>query len=340
MAQEAERLGYDVALAPEGYRCDGATLLGWVAARTERIDLASAVFQMLARTPVMTAVTAATLDALSCGRFRLGLGISNAYVSEGWCGVRFDKPLERTREYVEIVRTTLRREPVRYHGKIFELPLPGGRGEAFQLSIEPVRPSIPIYLAAVGPRSLELAGEIADGWLGAFCSPKNVENSVRHLGIGRKRGGRDMHDLDVIASVPMVVGSDLRAAAAPVRQYVARFVSLGHRGDNFYYRLLEQMGYAHEAAEVQDRCSVGDYSAASAAVPLEFIDRTSLIGPVDRIAAQMAAYAEAGVTTLAISALVPTLEGRIQALRDAAQALDRSGVGDGHACVRIVHRTR
>ena len=178
LAQEADRLGYAVAWAAEAYGSDAATILTWIAAHTERIDVGSAIFQIPARTPAMTAMTAATLDTLSGGRFRLGLGVSGPQVSEGWHGVRFDKPLARTREYVGIVRLALRRETVRADGEFFTLPLPDGPGKALKLTVHPVREHIPIYLAAVGPKNLELAGEIADGWLAIFFSPEYAAESL------------------------------------------------------------------------------------------------------------------------------------------------------------------
>ncbi|MEY3734422.1 MAG: hypothetical protein RL347_1781, partial [Actinomycetota bacterium] len=168
LAREADRVGYAVVWAAEAYGSDAATVLAWVAAQTERIDVGSAIFQIPGRTPANTAMTAATLDTLSGGRFRLGLGVSGPQVSEGWHGVRFDKPLARTREYVAIVRKALARERLTYEGEFFTLPLPDGPGKALTLTVHPVRERIPIYLAAVGPRNLELAGEIADGWLAIF----------------------------------------------------------------------------------------------------------------------------------------------------------------------------
>ena len=179
-----------MAWVAEAYGSDAATVLTWVAAQTERIDVGSAVFQIPARTPAMTAMTAATLDTLSGGRFRLGLGVSGPQVSEGWHGVRFDKPLGRTREYAEIVRQALRRETLRYDGEHFTLPLPDGPGKAIKLTVHPVRDEIPLYLAAVGPKNLELTGEIADGWLGIFFSPEHAEVSMAPLRAGRERGGR------------------------------------------------------------------------------------------------------------------------------------------------------
>ena len=171
LAREADRLGYSVAWAAEAYGSDAATVLAWVAAQTQTMDVGSAVFQIPARSAAMTAMTAATLDTLSGGRFRLGLGVSGPQVSEGWHGVRFAHPLGRTQEYVDVVRMALRRETVRYDGRHITLPLPDGPGKAMKLTVHPVRTDIPVYLAAVGPKNLELAGEIADGWLALFFSP-------------------------------------------------------------------------------------------------------------------------------------------------------------------------
>src|SRR5436190_6733648 len=192
LAQEADRLGYSSAWAAEAYGSDAATVLSWVAAQTERIDIGSAVFQIPARTPAMTAMTAATLDSLSGGRFRLGLGVSGPQVSEGWHGVRFDKPLARTREYVDIVKSALRREKLRYEGKHYTLPLPDGPGKALTLTVHPVREQIPIYLAAVGPKNLELTGEIADGWLAIFFSPEYSGESLGAVRAGREKAGKTM----------------------------------------------------------------------------------------------------------------------------------------------------
>jgi F420-dependent oxidoreductase-like protein len=172
LAVEAERLGYSVVWAAEAYGSDAATVLAWIAAHTTTIDVGSAIFQIPGRTPALTAMTAATLDTLSGGRFRLGLGVSGPQVSEGWHGVRFDKPLARTREYVEIVRLALAREKVQYDGVHWTLPLPDGPGKALRLTVHPARENIPVYLAAVGPKNLELTGEIADGWLAIFFAPE------------------------------------------------------------------------------------------------------------------------------------------------------------------------
>src|ERR671910_1184086 len=174
LAKEADRLGYSVVWAAEAYGSDAPTVLSWVAAQTERVDVGSAVMQIPARTPACTAMTAATLDSLSGGRFRLGLGVSGPQVSEGWHGVRFDKPLGRTREYIEIVRKAMRREKLEYAGEHYRLPLPDGPGKALKLIVHPVREHVPVYLAAVGPKNLELAGEVADGWLAVFFAPEHA----------------------------------------------------------------------------------------------------------------------------------------------------------------------
>src|SRR5215217_2236334 len=257
LVREAERLGYSVTWAAEAYGSDAATLLAWIAAQTTTIDIGAAVFQIPARTPAMTAMTAATLDKLSGGRFRLGLGVSGPQVSEGWHGVRFDKPLARTREYVEIVRMALRRETVRYDGEHFRLPLPDGPGKPIKLTVHPVRTDIPVYLAAVGPRNLELTGQVADGWLGIFFSPEHASVSMQPLRAGRSRAGRSTGDdimagFDVVPTVPVVLGEDVERCADAVRAYTALYVGgMGSREQNFYNALARRMGYQDAAEEVQ-----------------------------------------------------------------------------------------
>src|SRR5262249_22852314 len=203
LAREADKLGFAVAWAAEAYGSDAPTVLAWVAAQTERIDVGSAVMQIPARSPAMAAMTAATLDTLSGGRFRLGLGVSGPQVSEGWHGVRFDKPLGRTREYVEIVRKALRRERLRYAGEHYTLPLPDGPDKALTLTVHPAREHIPVYLAAIGPKNIELAGEIADGWLALFLSPEHAAESLRHVAAGRAKAGATMDGFDVVPTVPV-----------------------------------------------------------------------------------------------------------------------------------------
>jgi F420-dependent oxidoreductase-like protein len=327
LAREADQLGFAVVWAAEAYGSDAVTVLSWVAAQTEHIDVGSAVLQIPARTPAMTAMTAATLDTLSGGRFRLGLGVSGPQVSEGWHGVRFAKPLSRTREYVDIVTMALSRKRVRYEGATYELPLPDGPGKALQLIVHPVREHIPIYLAAVGPKNLELAGELADGWLAVFFAPPFGDEQLALLRDGRAKVGKTLEGFDVAASVPIVVGDDPTACAVPVRSYAALYVGgMGSREQNFYNDLAVRMGYAAEAAEVQNRYLARDYDGAAAAVPAEFVDATSLLGSRDRIADRMAEFAAAGVTTLSLTPFAATLDERIAALRTAAEALDKAGL--------------
>src|SRR3954454_9600507 len=216
VVREAERLGYAVVWAAEAYGSDAVTVLAYLAAKTSTIELGSAVLQIPARTPTMTGMTAATLDSLSGGRFRLGLGASGPQVSEGWHGVRYAKPLARTREYVDIVRMALARERVRYEGKTYQLPLPDGPGKALHLMVHPVREHIPIYIASIGPKNLELTGEIADGWLAVFFAPKFADELLGHLAAGRAKAGKSMDGFDVVPSVPLVVGDDVEQCAKQV----------------------------------------------------------------------------------------------------------------------------
>lgn len=328
LAVEADRLGYAVCWAAEAYGSDAATILTWVAAHTSRIDVGSAIFQIPGRTPALTAMTAATLDTLSGGRFRLGLGVSGPQVSEGWHGVRFDHPLARTREYVAIVQQALSRHRVSYEGRFFTLPLPDGPGKALALTVHPVREHIPLYLAAIGPKNLELTGEIADGWLAILYAPEFADELHQHLDAGRARGALADRPLDIVPTVPVVIGDDLDACAAPVRAYSSLYVGgMGSRTQNFYNALTVRMGYEQAAAEVQDKYLRRDYDGAAAAIPFEFVDRTALIGPRERIRDRLAAYAESGVTTLSISTYADSLEERKATLRAMAELLDESGLG-------------
>ncbi|MBO3676974.1 LLM class F420-dependent oxidoreductase [Streptomyces sp. NEAU-YJ-81] len=328
VAREADRLGYAVCWAAEAYGSDAATVLAWVAAQTERIDVGSAIFQIPARTPAMTAMTAATLDTLSGGRFRLGLGVSGPQVSEGWYGTRFDKPLARTREYVEIIRKAMSRERLTHEGQNWTLPLPDGPGKPLKLTVHPVREYIPLYIAAIGPKNLEQTGEIADGALVLFYAPEHAEaTTLSSLRAGREKAGKDLEGFDVVPTVPMALGDDVRALADQFRPYTALYVGgMGSAKQNFYNKLAQRMGYEKEAAEIQEKYLSGDKEGAAAAVPHELIDSTSLLGPVERIADRMQAYAEAGVTTLSLTPSGFTLEERLAGLRAGVEALERAGV--------------
>jgi len=328
LAKEADRLGYAVAWVAEAYGSDAPTVLAFVAAQTERIDIGSAIFQIPGRTPANCAMTAATLDTLSGGRFRLGLGVSGPQVSEGWHGVRFDKPLARTREYSDIVKLALSRQKVRYEGQHYVLPLPDGPGKALQLTVHPVREHIPMYLAAVGPKNLELSGELFDGWLAIFYSPEHAAEQRTSLEAGRTKAGKTLEGFDIVPTVPLVVGDDARACADPVRPYAALYVGgMGSREKNFYNQLAVRMGFEQAAAQIQDKYLSRDYAGAAAAVPYEFLAQTALLGGKEQIAERMQALAESGVTTLTLSPFNDSLEARIASLRTAVEALELSGVG-------------
>ncbi|MFP5347613.1 MAG: LLM class F420-dependent oxidoreductase [Actinomycetes bacterium] len=337
LARAAEELGYSVCWAAEAYGSDAVTVLSWIGARTTRIGVGAAVLQIPARSAAMTAMTAATLDSLSGGRFRLGLGVSGPQVSEGWHGVRFDAPLARTREYVDVVRLALSRKPLRYEGRHITLPLPDGPGKALRLTVHPVRPAIPVYLAAIGPRNLQLAGEIADGWLALFFSPEHSGQLLDTVREGRRKAGVAgdpridaddvMEGFDVVPTVPVAVADDVEQAAEAVRPYCALYVGgMGSREQNFYNELACRMGFEKEAALVQDLYLTGRHREAAAAVPLEFVDATSLLGPPDRIGDRLSAFAQAGVTTLNVSPYAGDPDGRLAVLRTVAEQLDAGGL--------------
>lgn len=320
LVQRADELGVDVVWAAEAYGPDVVSVLAWIGARTERIDLGAGVMQIPARSPAATAMAAVSLDSLSGGRFRLGLGVSGPQVSEGWHGVRFAKPLARTREYVEIVRMALAHEPVVHQGEHFRLPLPGGAGKPLRLT-HTHRRQIPLYLAAVGPKNLELAGEIADGWLGVFVAPDYFLEQRTHLEAGLARRASVPGSFDTSATVAMATGDDLEACARTVSPYPALYVGgMGSREQNFYNQLACRMGYEKEAARVQELYLDKKWAEAAAALPPEFIDDTSLLGDVDRITERMRRYADAGLTTLTVAPWGRDRDARMEALEVAVEA--------------------
>ncbi|WP_151523348.1 LLM class F420-dependent oxidoreductase [Serinicoccus kebangsaanensis] len=326
LVQRADELGVEVAWVAEVYGPDAVSILSFLAARTERIALGAGVMQIPARTPAATAMTAISLDSLSGGRFRLGLGVSGPQVSEGWHGVRFAKPLARTREYVDIVRTALRHRPVSYDGEFFTLPLPDGPGKALRLT-HLHRPDIPVYLAAVGPKNLELAGEIADGWLGVFVAPDFFAEQRAHLEAGQARRAEPRPEdqpFQTDATVALAVGDDLEACARTVSPYPALYVGgMGSREHNFYNQLACRMGYEREAARVQELYLDRKWAEAAAALPPQFIDDTSLLGDVDRITERMRRYQDAGITTLTLAPWGQDLTARMTALETAVEAHSR-----------------
>jgi len=298
LAQEAERLGYDSAWAAEAWGTDAVSVLAWLGATTTTIRLGSAILQIPARTPGNTVMTAATLDLMSGGRFLLGLGLSGPQVVEGWHGEPWGKPLTKTREYVELVRSGLRRETLEYEGDHYQVPYRGngatGLGKPLKLMVRPLRAEIPIYLAAFRPRSVELTAEIADGWLPIFFSP---EKSSRVFPAPFERD-----DLDIAPSVPALVSDDVEIARDALKGYYALYIGgMGARGKNFYNDLAREYGFEEAATRIQDLYLDGKQRDAAAAVPDELVDELALVGPKERIAERLAAWRESGATTLLIS---------------------------------------
>jgi F420-dependent oxidoreductase-like protein len=316
----AEGLGYDSVWTAEAYGSDAATILAWIAGATTRIRLGAGIFQMPARSPAMTAMTAATIDRLSGGRMILGLGSSGPQVAEGWHGQRFAGQLQRTREYFEVVRMALRRERLEYRGEMIELPLPNGPGRALKLTIAPMQERIPIYLAAIGPRNTALAGEIADGWIPTFFAPEQIARYRNLLLEGAARGQRSLDGFDIAPQVNVHISDDLEAARNQMRPGIALYVGgMGSREQNFYKTLVSQYGYGDAAQEIQDLYLAGRRDEACRAVPDELIDQVSLCGPADVVTARLSAYREAGVGTLIASPIAFSAEEQISQLRALAE---------------------
>ena len=300
LAVEAERAGLDSVWVSETWGSDAAVLLSWIAARTRRIGLGTAVLQMPGRTPAATAMAAITLDHLSGGRLRLGLGVSGPQVVEGWHGVAFDHPLERTREYVEIVRSVLRRdEPVGAPGPHFPLPLPAGRGKALKANVRPLRGHVPVSLAAMGPRNVALAAEIADGWIPFLFSPERADVFAAPLDQGRRARDATLGDLDVAPMVPVAFGPDVVECRDRLRPLLAFYAGgMGSRDANFYKDLVTRYGFGDAASRIQEAFLDGRRAEATALVPDAMIDEVCLVGPVERVRDRLGAWAAAGVTTL------------------------------------------
>jgi F420-dependent oxidoreductase-like protein len=323
IVKEAESAGFDSVWAAEAYGSDTATVLAWLASQTERVKIGSAIFQMPGRTPAMTAMTAATLDQLSNGRMLLGIGSSGPQVAEGWHGQPFAQQLQRTREYVEILRKALARERLEYDGELYQLPLPNGPGKALKLMIAPVQERMPIYIAAIGPKNTALTGEIADGWLPTFFSPEHVAEFRTLLEEGAARAGngkRIDESFDIAPNVNLCIDDDIDKARDAVRPLLALYVGgMGSRKKNFYNSLVQRYGFEEAAKEVQDLYLDGKKDEAAAALPAELIDRTSLVGPKERVRERLEVYREAGVGTLVATPTVWDAEGRKRMIREIAE---------------------
>ena len=326
LTRHAEELGFDAVHVAEAYGSDSPSVLAWLGGQTSRIGLVSAVMQIPGRTPAATAMTAATLDGITGGRFRLGLGVSGPQVSEGWHGTRFDAPLARTREYVDVVRLALARKPLVYEGQHLVLPLPDGPGVPLRLAMPAPRADLPIYLAAVGPRNVSLAGEVADGWLPVYFSPEHSGEQLAQLREGRARAVERpaAPPFDIAPTVPLVVtsatGDARREAEAGVRAHTALYLGgMGSRQVNFYNKLATRMGFGDEADVVQRLYLERRQREAADAVPAGFLDATCLIGDREVLRRRFAAYAETGVTTLVLAPMAAALDDKLADLTTAAE---------------------
>jgi F420-dependent oxidoreductase-like protein len=323
-----EKAGLDIVFVPEAYSFDAVSQLGYIAARTERVNIASGILQLYTRTPTLTAMTAAGLDYVSNGRFILGLGASGPQVIEGWHGVPYDAPVGRTREIIEICRSVWRRERLTYEGRYYTIPLPPdqgtGLGKALKLINHPVRDRIPIVLAALGPKNVEMAAELAEGWEPIFFYPEKA-GAVwgAPLAAGTARRDPSLPPLDVIAQAPLAIGEDVLSYRELARPGFALYIGgMGAKGRNFYNDLAVRYGFEAEAAAIQDAYLDGRKKEAESMVPAELLAGTSLIGPRSLVAERMAALAEAGVTTLNVAPIAATHAERVALIE---QARDLAG---------------
>jgi F420-dependent oxidoreductase-like protein len=312
-----EKAGLDIVFVPEAYSYDAVSQLGYVAAKTERLQLASGIMQLYTRTPTLTAMTAAGLDYVSGGRFNLGIGVSGPQVIEGWHGVPYDAPIGRTRETIEICRAVWRRERLVYDGKHYRIPLPEGQGtglgKALKLINHPVRDRIPIILAAVGPKNTAMAAELAESWQPIFYFPEKAAKIWGDaVAAGKARRDPSMPPLDVIAQATLAIGEDVADLVEFGRPVMALYIGgMGARGQNFYTKLASDYGYPDEAVAIQDAYLDGRKDEAAALVPRSLLEGISLIGPKSYVAERLAAYREAGVTTLNVQPLASTHAERV-----------------------------
>ncbi len=327
--RELESAGLDLATVAEVYTFDAVSQLGYLAAVTERVELMSGIFPIYSRTPALTAMTAAGLDFVSGGRFTLGLGASGPQVIEGWHGVPYDAPLQRTREVVEICRQVWRRERLVHEGPKYTIPLPAeqgtGLGKPLKLINTPVRDRIPVMLAALGPKNVEMAAEIAEAWEPIFFMPERAGTVWGDsLAAGKAKRDPALGDLQIVVGVSVAIGDDVDPALEQVRPQLALYIGgMGARGKNFYNDLARRYGYEDEARTIQDLYLDGRKDEAAAAVPDELVRAVSLVGPESYVAERVAAFREAGVTTLVLQPLDGSPEGRLRTVETMCKLADR-----------------
>jgi F420-dependent oxidoreductase-like protein len=330
--QAAERAGYDSVWAAESYGSDAVSVLAYLAGKTETIQLGAAILQVPARQPAAAAMAGATIDAISGGRFIFGFGPSGPQVSEGWYGVPYEKPWGRTREYVEIVKKIVAREGrLEYEGKHFTLPLTAGegvtgQGKALKLNFHPLRSEIPIFLGAIGRKSVELAAELADGWIPIFFSVDEWEAAWgEHIEAGLAKGGRSRDQLEVSPSVQVAIDGDLETARNVVKAGLLLYLGgMGSRKTNFYVDLTHRFGFGEAADEVQSLYLDGKRDEAYQAIPDELVEATSMIGTEDEVAERVRRFADAGVDRMIVSPVHGSPEERLQTLEKLA---DMVGAG-------------
>ena len=313
-----EKAGLDCVWVPEAYSFDAISMMGYLAAKTERVEIGSAIINVYSRTATLLAMTAAGLDYVSGGRINLGLGASGPQVIEGFHGVAYDKPMARIRETMEVCRAVWRREVINYHGRTIDIPLPDGQGtglgKPLKLINHPVRERIPIALAAIGPKNVAVAAELAESWMPIFYLPEKA-GAVWGDAVAEGRAKRDpaLGPLDVIAHAPLAIGDDVAGLREASRPQLALYIGgMGARGRNFYHDLACRFGYEAEAKTIQDAYLDGRKAEAEALVPAELVEKISLIGPEGYVAERLAAFREAGVTTLNVTPLAPTHEARVR----------------------------
>lgn len=317
---ELEAIGLDVVSVSEAYTFDAVSQLGFLAARTSTLTIASGILPIYSRTPALIAMTAAGLDHVSDGRFLLGLGASGPQVIEGFHGVVYDAPVARTREIIEVCRTVWRREPLDHHGRYYDAPLPrgtgSGLGKPIKLINHPLREHIPVMIAGTGPRNVELAAEIADAWEPIFFIPERADAAWRDaLASGRSRRDPILNDLEIVTRVPVAVGENADELLDLERPRLALYIGgMGVRGKNFYHDLACRYGFESAADEIQNLYLAGKRAEAAAAVPVDLLRATTLVGPRRHVAERLAAFADAGVTTINVMALDDTRGGRHAAI--------------------------